>query len=224
MPMRRRCQMSSRWSIGRRRRRQNDGLAISLKLSERLKVRDTRLAHIHCCLLVNPIVLADDSAPRSSNPAPTVARLKLTPTRSRRSVCQTLIKCPTTAQKEPSVWVRTCYDYSTALPYGRSPRPNLSWKGSYMVHVQPALLVAQSGGPTPVINASLSGVVEEAIRRGVPRVIGARFGVQGLLDKDFDRSRRPVPVRSWPQRTPDAFRRSRFLSAKAFRRNGAASS
>lgn len=54
-----------------------------------------------------------------------------------------------------------------------------------MPHRQPALLVAQSGGPTPVINASLAGVVEEAGRLGIQRILGARFGIQGVLDQDF---------------------------------------
>ncbi len=56
-----------------------------------------------------------------------------------------------------------------------------------------------------MINASLAGVVEEAVRRGVPRVIGARFGIQGLLDKDFiDLATLPSAI--WPQirATPSA--------------------
>src|SRR5436305_9728276 len=46
-----------------------------------------------------------------------------------------------------------------------------------------ALLVAQSGGCTAVMNASLVGVLEEAARQpGVGRVYGALHGVLGLLD------------------------------------------
>src|SRR5688500_16495725 len=46
-------------------------------------------------------------------------------------------------------------------------------------------LVGQSGGPTAVINASLVGVVEAS--RGstvIPRVLGMRFGIEGVLN-DF---------------------------------------
>lgn len=43
-------------------------------------------------------------------------------------------------------------------------------------------LVAQSGGPTPIINASLKGVIESAVKKKeIDRVYGARFGISGLL-------------------------------------------
>ncbi|MGH9174832.1 MAG: diphosphate--fructose-6-phosphate 1-phosphotransferase, partial [Vicinamibacterales bacterium] len=48
------------------------------------------------------------------------------------------------------------------------------------------LLVAQSGGPTAVINASLAGVIETA--RGsdqVGTILGARYGVEGILNDAF---------------------------------------
>ena len=46
-------------------------------------------------------------------------------------------------------------------------------------------LVGQSGGPTAVINASLLGVVETALKsRSIGRVFGMRFGIEGVLD-DF---------------------------------------
>ncbi len=46
-------------------------------------------------------------------------------------------------------------------------------------------MVAQSGGPTAAINASLAGVVETAIASPrVGSVFGARFGVEGLLRRD----------------------------------------
>jgi ATP-dependent phosphofructokinase / diphosphate-dependent phosphofructokinase len=48
------------------------------------------------------------------------------------------------------------------------------------------LLLAQSGGPTAVINASLAGAIESARRdRRVQRVLGARYGAEGLLAEDF---------------------------------------
>ncbi len=47
-------------------------------------------------------------------------------------------------------------------------------------------LIAHSGGPTAVINASLQGIVEEARRHDViSGVLGARFGIEGLLTGDF---------------------------------------
>jgi 6-phosphofructokinase 1 len=45
------------------------------------------------------------------------------------------------------------------------------------------LLVLQGGGPTQVLNASLFGVIDEA-RPSYRRVLGARFGVEGLVKGD----------------------------------------
>ena len=48
------------------------------------------------------------------------------------------------------------------------------------------LLIAQGGGPTPVINCSLTGVVREAKKHNkIDGIFGARFGVEGLLGEDF---------------------------------------
>ena len=48
------------------------------------------------------------------------------------------------------------------------------------------LLVAQSGGPTAVINASLSGVIKEALEREeIGEVYGAKYGVEGVFREDF---------------------------------------
>ena len=48
------------------------------------------------------------------------------------------------------------------------------------------LLVAQSGGPTAVINASLSGVIREALRKEeIGNVYGARYGIEGVFQEDF---------------------------------------
>lgn len=54
------------------------------------------------------------------------------------------------------------------------------------------LLVGQSGGCTQVINASLAGVIEEAVKSAaITDIWGARHGVEGILRKDFvDLSRR----------------------------------
>ncbi|HTX37453.1 MAG TPA: diphosphate--fructose-6-phosphate 1-phosphotransferase [Bryobacteraceae bacterium] len=49
-----------------------------------------------------------------------------------------------------------------------------------------AAILAHSGGPTPVINASLLGVVERARRfPGIASLYGARFGIDGVLAEDF---------------------------------------
>lgn len=46
-------------------------------------------------------------------------------------------------------------------------------------------IVGQSGGPTSVINASLAGIVEAAIKsRKINRILGMRFGIEGVLN-DF---------------------------------------
>ena len=48
------------------------------------------------------------------------------------------------------------------------------------------ILVAQGGGPTAVINQSLTGLVLEARRFGaVSRVYGARHGVRGIVNEDL---------------------------------------
>jgi 6-phosphofructokinase 1 len=47
-------------------------------------------------------------------------------------------------------------------------------------------IVLHSGGPTPVVNASLLGVVEEARRHPrLTQLLGARFGIDGILNQDF---------------------------------------
>lgn len=47
------------------------------------------------------------------------------------------------------------------------------------------LVLAQSGGPTAVMNASLVGALEAARSTGISRVLGARYGVEGLAASDF---------------------------------------
>lgn len=46
------------------------------------------------------------------------------------------------------------------------------------------LLVLQGGGPTPVLNATLYGVISEA-RPRFASILGARFGIEGLLKGDW---------------------------------------
>jgi 6-phosphofructokinase 1 len=48
------------------------------------------------------------------------------------------------------------------------------------------LVVGQSGGPTAVINQSLVGVVQEALKHeAIDGIFGARNGVEGVLREDF---------------------------------------
>lgn len=49
-----------------------------------------------------------------------------------------------------------------------------------------AAVLAQSGGPTPVLNATLLGVVEAArLHPEIAALYGARFGIVGVLEQDF---------------------------------------
>jgi 6-phosphofructokinase 1 len=68
------------------------------------------------------------------------------------------------------------------------------------------VLVAQSGGATAVINSSLVGVVEAALASGRFRdVIGARHGIEGILDGSFvDLGRQPADALRAVARTPSA--------------------
>lgn len=47
------------------------------------------------------------------------------------------------------------------------------------------VIVAQSGGPTAAINASLAGVIEGAMAQGFDKVYGAVHGILGVLNEDF---------------------------------------
>ena len=48
------------------------------------------------------------------------------------------------------------------------------------------MLIAQSGGPTVVINQSLVGAVLEARKHGaIKKVYGSLHGIQGILDENF---------------------------------------
>ena len=48
------------------------------------------------------------------------------------------------------------------------------------------VLVAQSGGPTAVINASLAGVIEEALNHGcIEEIYGGLNGVLGILQENL---------------------------------------
>ncbi len=47
-------------------------------------------------------------------------------------------------------------------------------------------IIAQSGGPTTVINSSACGVIQEAIKSGkIGKVIGANNGILGVLKEEL---------------------------------------
>ncbi|MBI3744273.1 MAG: diphosphate--fructose-6-phosphate 1-phosphotransferase [Chloroflexi bacterium] len=68
------------------------------------------------------------------------------------------------------------------------------------------LLVLQSGGPTAVINRSLAGIVEEALRRkAFASILGAVHGMEGLLAGNIiDLGHQPASVWSGVARSPGA--------------------
>ena len=71
---------------------------------------------------------------------------------------------------------------------------------------KPNVIVAQSGGPTAVINSSACGVIQEAVKSGkIGRVLGATNGILGVLKEDlFDISaERPETIEAL-KRTPAA--------------------
>src|ERR1035437_6415719 len=48
------------------------------------------------------------------------------------------------------------------------------------------LMIVQGGGPTAVFNASLAAIIVEAQRQtSVARILGARFGIKGLIHSDI---------------------------------------
>jgi 6-phosphofructokinase 1 len=68
------------------------------------------------------------------------------------------------------------------------------------------LIVGQSGGPTAATNASLAGVIEAARTAGLDRILGMRFGIEGLLGGDMlDLTQQPTSFLERLRVTPSAF-------------------
>ncbi|MES2792688.1 MAG: diphosphate--fructose-6-phosphate 1-phosphotransferase [Planctomycetota bacterium] len=67
-------------------------------------------------------------------------------------------------------------------------------------------LVGQSGGPTPVINSSLVGIIDAARESGqIGRVLGMRFGIEGVLNNHLiDLFEQPQEVLTGLRRTPSS--------------------
>lgn len=68
------------------------------------------------------------------------------------------------------------------------------------------IAVAQGGGPTPVINSSLYGIVDEVSRRlpGDARIWGLRGGITGVFREDWRDLRRPPGIWQALAQTPGA--------------------
>lgn len=75
-----------------------------------------------------------------------------------------------------------------------------------MAAIRGNLIVGQSGGPTAVVNASLVGIVQQALRHdAIGEIYGMRFGVFGLLREDLvDLRRVPADTLEGLRRTPSA--------------------
>lgn len=65
-------------------------------------------------------------------------------------------------------------------------------------------VIGQAGGPTVVINQSLVGIIQEAHKHGhIKRLLGARHGVQGIVNEQFiDLDRQPTNRLDLVARTP----------------------
>lgn len=58
--------------------------------------------------------------------------------------------------------------------------------GAFVMTLKKNAIVGQSGGPTSVINAALSGVIDKARTSGkINKLYGARYGIEGILNEDF---------------------------------------
>src|SRR5215470_20160455 len=56
----------------------------------------------------------------------------------------------------------------------------------FMAELSGNLLVAQSGGPTAVINASVAGVIQEAGKQGfIEEIYGGLNGILGILNEEL---------------------------------------
>jgi len=74
-----------------------------------------------------------------------------------------------------------------SLEGGRPPRTLAGAKiDIFMAELVGNLLVAQSGGPTAVINASVAGVIQEAGKNGcIEEIYGGLNGILGILNEDL---------------------------------------
>lgn len=67
-------------------------------------------------------------------------------------------------------------------------------------------VIGQSGGPTSVINSSLAGVIDTAVRSEfIGNIYGMNYGIEGLMvEKLFDLGAQPADIISGLRRTPSS--------------------
>ncbi len=79
-----------------------------------------------------------------------------------------------------------------------------------------SLLVGQSGGPTAVINSTISGVFKEALKHEeITHLYGAIHGIDGVLNENFIEITKETNLDSW-QTTPGAILGSVRLRLKKY--------
>lgn len=49
----------------------------------------------------------------------------------------------------------------------------------------PNIIIGQSGGPTAVINSSLTGAIKAAKLHKIPKIYGMHYGIEGFLKDDI---------------------------------------
>jgi len=67
-------------------------------------------------------------------------------------------------------------------------------------------IIGQSGGPTPVINASLTGVIEEARRTPqIKEIYGMNYGIEGFMEEEIiDLGNQPKAILAGLKHTPSS--------------------
>src|SRR6056297_3934458 len=82
-------------------------------------------------------------------------------------------------------------------------------------------IVAQSGGPTPIINASLQGVIESSLKsKKIDKIYGARFGIKGIITgKIFDLTEEDKEQIDLLKNTPGSILGSCRYKLKHFNKN-----
>ncbi|MBI5010531.1 MAG: 6-phosphofructokinase, partial [Bacteroidia bacterium] len=67
-------------------------------------------------------------------------------------------------------------------------------------------LIGQSGGPTSVINSSLAGVIEKAMKSAlIQNIYGMNYGIEGFMQEMlFDLGKQPSKVIKGLRKTPSS--------------------
>ena len=86
------------------------------------------------------------------------------------------------------------------------------------------VIVGQSGGPTAVINSSLAGVYQAALKAGADKVYGMEYGIEGLLEERLIELNKVLDTQMKVEllkRTPSSFLGSCRYKLKRFEENAA---